>query len=172
MTFNRIFIVAPLLAVAVAAGFRAVAADPASEATTLKQVLSREYVRYNRALAAKNIPAILDMLTPDFAWNVGDGKTLNRQQTRAALQEYLDGIHVVKQAAFRLETVSSQAPGRARVVVVETVTAVVPGERGAGRRERTTTERLRETWVRTGSGWKVKKSEILDSKETFAAVAR
>jgi len=118
VTFNRTHIVAPLLAVAVAAGFRAVAADPAGEAT-LRQALSREYVRYNRALAAKNIPAILDMLTPDFAWKVGDGKTLNRQQTRAALQEYLGGIHSVKRAAFRVETVSSQAPGRARVVVVE-----------------------------------------------------
>lgn len=168
MNFNYAVPVIPLVVAAAVICSAATAGE-----TTFEQALSREYARYNHALAAKDIRTIVGMLTPDFSWNLGNGKALNRRQTRAALIEYFAGIRSVERAAFRLGTISAGA-GQVQVIVTETVTVLVSPESGNARqrrrRRRTTTEKLRETWVQTNRGWKIKKSDLLDSKETFAAV--
>jgi len=165
MNLKIAILAAPLiLAVVTAAGSAGIAVSE----TPLQRALSQEYVRYNRAIKAKDIQTIMGMLTPDFSWHVGDGKALNRQQTRKALAEYLDEIRFVEKADFRIEKISA-AGKQAHVVVTETISALIPAGPNKMQR-RVTTETLKETWVRTGRGWKVKKSEILKTRETLVAM--
>jgi len=108
----------------------------------------------------EDVSKIMGLLTPDFMWQLLDGKVLNRQQTSSELISYFHSIKKIETMTLRLQEVIVKG-NTATTLVTEKVTALT---REHKRQKRTTTtETYREVWLKTGSGWKIQRTLVLKS---------
>ena len=124
------------------------------------KAIAAGYAYYRKAMLHEDVSKIMGLLTPDFMWQLLDGKVLNRQQTSSELISYFHSIKKIETMTLRLQKVIVKG-NTATTLVTEKVTALT---REHKRQKRTTTtETYREVWLKTGLGWKIQRMLVLKS---------
>ena len=144
---NRILTVFAALACASLVACSTVATLGTDADTAFKQLTAVHKMR-DEALASKNVAAISKQHAPGLTATLADGTKLDRASFEALLQEKAEIV----------------APSRIRELTQEEggyVAIVTPGLQGAS-------SSLRETWKRTGDGWKLTSVREISGTSTIA----
>jgi ketosteroid isomerase-like protein len=133
-------------------------APPGMTPQQTRQMLTDLYARYREAVRRKDAKAALALLTDDYTVEAGQ-VALPRWEVEKSLRRDLDRTRSISKWTMTLQDIAMQ--GNALVVVLtEDRSAVVEDDKGRPRRVNAH-DRMRDTWIKTSSGWKTRKTEIL-----------
>ena len=118
--------------------------------TALKE-LTAVHEERDRAIASRDVAALSKQHAANLEVRLADGTKIDRAAFEALLEKKMASGAAPKSTITRL----AQAEG-GYVALVE------PGLEGTG-------SALRETWVRTGSGWKLKSVEAISDRSPIAS---
>lgn len=144
---NRILTVFAALACASLVACSTVATLGTDADTAFKQLTAVHKMR-DEALASKNVAAISKQHAPGLTATLADGTKLDRAGFEALLQEKAEVV-----APSRIRELTQDESGY--------VAVVTPGLQGAN-------SSLRETWKRTGDGWKLTSVREIAGTSTIA----
>lgn len=125
------------------------------------------YAKRDKAFKAKDAHFINSLLAEDYTSKDKDGNVSNRAQTVEKNNSSIAAIKEVISVATKIESARQGKDGSE--AVVETSDAVKLSFTGADGQPHLYdgAEKLRETWVRAEAGWKLKYTELLESKATI-----
>ena len=120
-----------------------------TDAETALSQLTAVYKLRDQAIASKDVATLSRQHASDLAVTLADGTKLDRAGYEALLQEKAEVI-----SPSRIRALTHDESGFTAVVT--------PGLQGTG-------SALRETWKRTGDGWKLKKVEEVTAPAAVAS---
>ena len=125
------------------------------------------YTKRDKAFKGKDADFINSLLAEDYTSKDNDGKLMNRAQTVEKNNSAFAAIKEVISVVTKIESVRQGKDGSE--AVVETSDAVKLSFTGADGQPHLYdgAEKLRETWVLAEAGWKLKYTELLESKATI-----
>ena len=133
----------------------------AANISGVRRDLQTQYARFIRAYMTRDTQAARDILTPDFRGGRPGrrGGSVNREEVIQALQQAFGGVGLVRRSSLRIERLRLQNNGRTALATTrhEFVGTVTDPRSGKGR-SLDARLRYRDTWVRTGDGWKLRRS--------------
>lgn len=133
-------------------------APPGMTAAQARQMLSDLYARYRQAVRRKDLAGTLSFLTDDYTVQSG-GSALPRWEVEKGLRTDFARTRSIDKWDMTIQDVA--AHGSTLVVVLrENRSALVTDAQGQTRRVNST-DRMRDTWVKTPKGWKTQKTEII-----------
>ena len=144
-------ILAAMAAGAVLSG-QAAAADEAAA----RKAIGAAYTRLERAESTGDTEGVLALMAPDYAMKLPDGRVVTRKDMRVAWQRSSPRGRV--KPILRIKKVVVR--GAQAVAIVEAWAQVGVGATGSGHRLARVTSQ-RDTWVKTGGGWKLRSTEVL-----------
>lgn len=132
----------------------------AADNRAVRTELESAYTRMERAMSARDLPASLAAMTPDYSEKPLIGKIVKRPQVEASRKQSFEAAKSI-QATFRIQSVA--VTGGKAVATVRFRTAIVTQpEMDQGRtHEVVATGPFKQTWVRTAQGWRMQRSEEL-----------
>lgn len=133
--------------------------EVATGALPTQRELEAEYRRYVHAFEDGDTNTILEMLTPDFLWQLPNGQTFDLTQTEAALRELFTAPGAPGRMEIEIMEVETEPPTRAMTLIRERIITPQTGNTP----DTVTIEDIREHWVRTSDGWRIRHSEVLRS---------
>jgi hypothetical protein len=134
-------------------------AQPASRNSEVTRALTQEYATYVKAFSNKNIDPIANQLLPGWSGRIG-GETMGRSQVLAMTREAMQSTRAVQDMCIRIQRVSVKG-NVATATVTDNATLEVWNADGETYRTVTSSNLRRDTWVRTASGWKMRRSDVL-----------
>jgi hypothetical protein len=120
-----------------------------TDANTALNELTAVHKTRDQAIASKDVAALSKQHAADLTVILADGTKLDRAGYEALLQQKAEVI-----APSRIKQLTQDESGY--------VAVVTPGLQGEG-------SALRETWKRTGDGWKLKKVQEVSAPASIAA---
>jgi ketosteroid isomerase-like protein len=151
----------PLLIAVFVAGW--VATARADDASVQKEVQAT-CDKIVAALKSKDAKSVLSHYAADYMGKRLDGTTVTREQLQSQLEQQLGAVKVFKQVSLKIDKVASsgsEATGTATINLALTIT----GDDGADH-EVTSKRTSKQTWTKTDTGWKLKRSEELTQEQT------
>ncbi len=139
-------------------------AQAATEAAVRKEMTAL-YNQFAKDFKAKNTRALTARLTSDFQMKTPEGQTLNRQQAVATMTGMMNSVKRVKSYSYKFDKIVPKG-NTALVTVTEKYSLVVADPQG-GEHSLDGTGQSRETFVKTGKGWRLKRSEGLKNSLTL-----
>jgi len=137
-------------------------AAPIDQATARKELQS-QYAIFAEAERKSDVKTVISMTTPDFTFHTIDGRTMNRQQYEAYASQRAARNRKAN-AQWKMNTKVAVAIGqirlqgdRAIVQATLNMTGTAVNKMGVRYTSRTSIAD-RHTWIRTGAGWKLKRS--------------
>lgn len=127
------------------------------EEATARQELQETYARAGTAWKARDAAAIMQAVAPGFTQVMPDGQAFDSGEVEAALREWFATADAVTAYDVRIDALRL-AGDEAVADVAETVRMTFVGPDGR-QHERAQSNTARDTWVRMGKGWKVRRSE-------------
>ena len=146
------------MAMALVFGAQVVRADTAA----VRKAISARYAASDAALRKKDAKALLAMITPDFTVKTAAGQTLTAKQLPALLQQEFAAIKEVKNTRWSILEFGVKG-NVATVKMTQTLSGVFTGQDQKTHTLSSTNVSV-DTWVRTPSGWKLRKSVELSEK--------
>jgi len=134
-------------------------APPGMTPAKTRAMLTDLYAQYRTAIRRKDAEAALSLFTDDYAVQVG-GQRLTRAQVRQGLDEEAARVRSVNAWTMDLEDIA-YLNGHLVVVLKERRTVTL--DDGGRTRRVTTNTTMRDTWVKTGDGWKTQLTEVIGS---------
>jgi hypothetical protein len=135
-------------------------ASAASRTHDVTLALTQEYAVYVKAFANKNMAPIERQVLPEWTGNI-KGQRLNRSQLLSLTEDAMNSTRAVKDMCIKIKHVTVKG-NVAYATVTDTASLVVDGPNGQPR-TLTSSDLRKDTWVRTASGWKLKRSEMIKS---------
>jgi ketosteroid isomerase-like protein len=138
-----------------------IAGTVAAQDAVVRKAIAAEYAKFSRAARKKDVKAALSIATPDLVVRQPDGQQMNRQQLEAMLSLQMTMVKQVKRVDVTIVNLSVRG-NQAVAVVSMTLSGVVEDAQGKAR-EIISQNMSRDTWVKTGKEWKMKRSESVNS---------
>lgn len=137
------------------------AGTAAAKDAAVRKAIAAEYAKFSRAAKNKDVKAALSIGTPDLTVRQPDGQQMNRQQLEAMLSLQMNMVKQVKRVDIAIASLSVR--GKQAVALVNmTLSGVVEDAQGK-EREVISQNMSRDTWVKTDKGWRMKRSESVNS---------
>jgi hypothetical protein len=131
----------------------------ADDAATRK-ALQQQYAKISQAYKTKSIKPIQDVSTPDYTLTLPSGQIVTRQQMEAQFATQLSFLQTISKADAKLGKIEGKGK-EVKVDAQETITAVISDPQTAGKvHTMDSTNQYRDTWVKSGSGWLRKHSDL------------
>jgi enterochelin esterase-like enzyme len=146
----RVKAVTIFLVLGFALGVRAESANPESE-------IRAAYDRYFEALRHKDLLAALQLVDPSFTGHLPDGTTLDFAGQKENLNELILYASVIGDAKVDIEQLQTES---ADVTVTVKCVLFYSGT-SAAKPDYVADDHLRDTWINTSKGWKLKRSVYL-----------
>jgi hypothetical protein len=132
----------------------------AARNSAVVNALTAEYTVYVKAFANKNMAPIERQVLPEWTGTIR-GQRLNRSQLLSMTEDAMHSTRAVKNMCIKIKSVTTKG-NVATATVTDTASLVVDGPDGQPRTV-TSSDLRRDTWVRTASGWKLKRSQMIKS---------
>lgn len=138
---------------------------PINAATTRKEI-ETVYGKLATTMKRRDLPAMLQFYTPDYKRKESNGTVSDRAQFKSAMMRVMKSQQVVREVKFRISmfqatnttaTVTAKAFLKARVQMLDSQNHPVPGSAY----EMAATWPVREFWVKTPAGWRIKSTKLL-----------
>jgi ketosteroid isomerase-like protein len=127
----------------------------------VRKAISAEYAKFSRAAKKKDVKTALSIGTADLVVVQPDGQTMNRQQIEAMLSLQMNMVKQIRRVDIAIASLSVR--GKQAVALVSmTLSGVVEDSEGK-QREVISQNMSRDTWVKTDKGWRMKRSESVNS---------
>ena len=134
----------------------------ADDATTRKAI-EKQYAKIGQAYKTKNIKPIQDVSTPDYTLTAPTGQIATRQQMEQQFGTAISFIQSITSAGTKISKISVKGNG-ATVDALETVNGIVADPQTQGKTHTLgLSNQYRDTWVKSGSTWLRKHSDLLKS---------
>jgi ketosteroid isomerase-like protein len=101
-----------------------------SEGTSVECEIEQMYHSYFDAFKAKDAAAALAVMTKDFTWKLPDGTSLDRSETKAAIEEQMATILQVDEMSAQIHSVALEGDS-ARVELTEKLIADAKAQDGS-----------------------------------------
>ena len=154
----------PLLGLMLLAVVGAAGAARADEASVRKE-LTVAYGKFVKEFKAKDARAIIARLTPDYQIKSVGGRVLKRAEAVKSIQEMMQAIKEVKSRTYKFDKVVAKG-NTAILTVSEKIVVTIPGAQGADH-ELVVQGVNRETFVKGGGGWKLKRTDEIRQTATL-----
>jgi ketosteroid isomerase-like protein len=128
----------------------------------VRRELEAAYARAAAAWKAKDAGSLMKVVTPDFTQQMPDGQVIGAFEAESALREWFATTDAITDYQVQVGAVTLQGD-EAIADVSEQIKTTFEGP-GGGRQERTQANTSRVTWVKTASGWQIRRSEYLTAK--------
>lgn len=126
------------------------------------------YAKFVQAFKKKDVNAILETGTPDFAQKGVDGTVLNAKQVEAMMRQQFATIKAIKKMEVKIKEVKIKGKTATVLSSFTLVWEIVDKEGQLGTKGKTHTLTVlgttRDTLVKTDKGWKFKLAENLSEK--------
>ena len=133
------------------------------DAAADRKAITGMYGRAVEAIKKKDTAFFKASETSDFKMKTGDGKVLNRQQSDAMMAASFQQMGPVSAVSMKPTSITVKGD-TAVAMIVSSVTAKV-GDAKSGMHSMSQTSTEKHLWLRTPSGWKVRRVETV--KETM-----
>lgn len=122
----------------------------------------------DEAAEKNDIERFLSFYATDFTWRIKGGRTLTRQETEQVIRLSTGGDTLEHKQHSTIKSV--KARGNEAVLEVQSDSFMKQRLRDSSIRETTSSGTIRETWVKTGQGWKLKLLDNARYKDLLVTV--
>jgi len=133
---------------------------------TNRAVFEGIYKIYAKAMQNRDAKTIISYETDDFTMKTSDGKTLNRDQANAMLEQSLAIFKTVSKIDEQITDLKVEN-GTATLTVTEKMTATTIADPQGKEHVIDGSTKSKDIWVKKGDKWMIKSTEVLEDTTTI-----
>lgn len=137
----------------------------AADAKT-KASIEREYAKARAALMKRDVGGFMKITTPDVKYYVRTRQVLDRAALETQYRKNFSLYRSVDNLTYRVKSVALNGKA-ATVLTTSTLDVTLPGGTPKKPMKYRAVADTRNTWVKTASGWRLQKIELLDDRITL-----